>query len=69
MHIFCIVSNQIMQVLHCTLFERHVQRFALDVFVTAVLILVIIIVVIGVRLDFDALRGNQDRVLNHVILG
>ena len=69
MHIFCIVSNQIMKVLHCTLFERHVQGFALTVFVAAVLILVVIIVIIGVRLDFDALRGNQDRVLNHVILG
>ena len=43
MHIFCIVSNQIMKVLHCTLFERHVLRFALTVFVVAVLILVVIV--------------------------
>ena len=56
-HIYCIVSNQIMKVLHCTLFERHVLRFALTVFVVAVLILVVIIV-IGVCLDLDALRGN-----------
>ena len=43
MHIFCIVSNQIMKVLHCTLFERHELRFALTVFVVAVLILVVIV--------------------------
>ena len=48
-----------MKVLHCTLFERHVLRFALTVFVVAVLILVVIIV-IGVCLDLDALRGNYD---------
>lgn len=43
MHINYIVSNQIMKVLHCTLFERHVLRFALTVFVVAVLILVVIV--------------------------
>jgi hypothetical protein len=32
-----------MKVLHCTLFERHVLRFALTVFVVAVLILVVIV--------------------------
>ena len=58
-----------MKVLHCTLFERHVLRFALTVFVAIILILVVFIIVIGVRLDLDALRGNQDRVLDHVILG
>ena len=55
-----------MKVLHRTLFERHVLRFALTVFIATILILII---VIGVRLDLDALRWNQDRVLNHVILG
>ena len=58
-----------MKVLHCTLFERHVLRFALTVFIAAILILVVLIIVIGVRLDLDALCGNQDRILNHVILG
>ena len=66
-HYCCIVSNQIMKVLHRTLFERHVLRFALTVFIATILILIII--VIGVRLYLDALRWNQDRVLNHVILG
>jgi hypothetical protein len=56
-----------MKVLHRTLFERHVLRCALTVFIVTILILIII--VIGVRLDLDALRWNQDRVLNHVILG
>ena len=47
-----------MKVLHCTLFECHVLGFAFTVFVDAVLILVVLIIVIGVRLDFDALRRD-----------
>ena len=55
-----------MQILHRPLFERHVQRLPLEVFIAAAVFTAIIVINWGI-LDLNAGRRDQNRVAAHII--